>query len=212
MKVDPASAKVKVDGVPLPTIPGLVYYLLYKPRGVVSTASDPGGRPIVTDLVPDHPRVYPVGRLDADSEGLLVLTNDGDLTYLVTHPRFEVEKTYVARVEEVPTAGTIRRITKRVTLEDGPARALRARLVAETGSEALIEVVMGEGRKREVRRLFEAVGHPVTRLVRTAVGPVRDPDLKPGAWRPLTVGEIRALYESASVPWDDAVPESDEET
>jgi 23S rRNA pseudouridine2605 synthase len=193
-KVDPAVARVEVDGVPLPIRPGLVYYLLYKPLGVVSTASDPQGRPTVVSLVPGDTRVYPVGRLDADSEGLILLTNDGDLAAHVSHPRHTVPKTYLARVAGSPGRKALRALTAGVELEDGPARALQARRIGEQGGEALVEVVMGEGRKREVRRLLAAVGHPVQALVRTAIGPVHDPALRPGTWRSLTLDEIRSLY------------------
>jgi len=193
-KVDPETARVVVDGVPLPIRPGLVYYLLYKPVGVVSTASDPQGRPTVVGLVPPETRVYPVGRLDADSEGLIILTNDGDLAAHVAHPRHAVPKTYLARVEGSPGRKALRALTAGVDLDDGPARALGARLVGKQGGEALIEVVMGEGRKREVRRLLAAVGHPVQALVRTAIGSVHDATLRPGAWRDLTLDEVRSLY------------------
>jgi len=193
-KVDPAAARVEVDGIPLPIRPDLVHYLLYKPAGVVSTASDPQGRPTVIDLVPGDTRVYPVGRLDADSEGLIILTNDGDLAAHIAHPRHGVSKTYLARVAGSPGRAALRALTTGVDLDDGPACARAARLVGEQGGEGLVEVVMGEGRKREVRRLLEAVGHPVRALVRTAIGPIQDRSLKPGAWRHLTLEEIRSLY------------------
>jgi 23S rRNA pseudouridine2605 synthase len=193
-KVDPATARVEVDGVPLPIKPGLVYYLLYKPAGVVSTAADPQGRPTVVDLVPPGARVYPVGRLDADSEGLVILTNDGDLAERVTHPRHGVPKTYLARVAGNPGRAAVRALTTGVELDDGPARALRAQVVGRQAGEALVELVMGEGRKREVRRLLAAVGYPVLALVRTAIGRVVDPGLKPGSWRELTLDEVRSLY------------------
>ena len=193
-KVDPQTARVEVDGVPLPIRPDLVHYLLYKPAGVVSTASDPEGRPTVVDLVPGETRVYPVGRLDSDSEGLIILTNDGDLAAHVSHPRNGVPKTYLARVKGSPGRKALRQLTTGVELDDGPARARAARLVGEQGGEGLVEVVMGEGRKREVRRMLAAVGHPVLALVRTAIGPVRDPTLRPGSWRMLTVAEVRSLY------------------
>ncbi len=193
-KVDPATARVEVDGIPLPIRPDLVYYLLFKPAGVVSTASDPQGRPTVVDLVPKGTRVYPVGRLDADTEGLVILTNDGDLAARVTHPRHGVGKTYLARVTGNPGRAALRALIAGVELEDGPARAREARLVSQQRGEALVQLVMGEGRKREVRRLLAAVGHPVLALVRTAIGPVTDRGLKPGAWRELTLDEIRSLY------------------
>jgi len=193
-KVDPRTAKVLVDGVPLPIRPDLVHYLLNKPTGVLSTADDPQGRTTVLDLVPRDTPVYPVGRLDADSEGLLIVTNDGDLTEVVTHPRHGVAKTYLARVTGDVGRGAIRSLLEGVDLDDGPARALAARVVDRNGGQTLVEVVMGEGRNREVRRLFEALGHPVRSLARTAIGPVRDPDLKPGEWRRLSIEEVRALY------------------
>jgi 23S rRNA pseudouridine2605 synthase len=196
-KVDPDTARVEVDGVRLPVRPGLVYYLLYKPAGVVSTADDPQGRPTVIGLVPPGVRVYPVGRLDIDTEGLLLLTTDGDLTALVTHPRHGVTKTYVARVAGIPSKAVLRSLEEGVDLEDGPAAARSARLVDALGGEALVEVVMGEGRKREVRRMLEAVGHPVAHLVRTKIGPIQDRSLAPGTWRHLTLDEVRALYREA---------------
>lgn len=198
-KVDPETARVEVDGIPLPVRPDLVTYLLYKPVGVISTADDPEGRPTVVDLVPGDRRVYPVGRLDADSEGLLLLTNDGDLANVVTHPRFGVTKTYVARVEGSVADTSIRRLLEGVELDDGPARALEARVVDRFGAESLVEVVMGEGRNREVRRLMDAVGHPVTGLVRTAIGPLRDRRLRAGEYRPLTLNEVRRIYASADL-------------
>jgi 23S rRNA pseudouridine2605 synthase len=196
-KIDPTVATVLIDGLPLPVRPDLVYYLLYKPLGVISTSEDDRGRAAVVDLVPDDRRVYPVGRLDADSEGLLILTNDGDLTNLVTHPRHGVTKTYIARVTGVPDGATLRRLISGVDLEDGPARAQKARVRSTAGGEALVELVMVEGRNREVRRLLAAVGHEVISLVRTAIGPVRDPHLDPGSWRPLTIVEVRDLYGAA---------------
>lgn len=182
--------------MPLPIAPDLTYFAVYKPVGTVSTAEDPQGRPTVVALVPDGPRVYPAGRLDADSEGLMVLTNDGDLTLRITHPRFGVHKTYVVLVSGVVEAKTIRRLTSGVDLEDGPARAVSARIVDRSGDTSLIEITMGEGRKRIVRRMFDAVGYPVQRLVRTSIGPLRDTSLSPGQCRPLTIEEIRALYQA----------------
>ena len=193
-KIDPSLSKVAIDGIPLPVAPGLVYYLLYKPPGVVSTADDPQGRATVVDLVPTDTRVFPVGRLDADSEGLLLLTNDGDLTLRLTHPRFGVHKTYVVLVEGVVRDADIRRIVAGVELDDGPAVAVAARVRDRRANESLVEVTMNEGRKREVRRMMEVVGHPVIRLVRTGIGSLRDTTLKPGDWRVLGVTEVRALY------------------
>lgn len=198
-KVDPEIARVTVDGVPLPVKPGLVYYLVNKPLGVVSTADDPQGRTTVVDLVPDDTRTYPVGRLDADSEGLILLTNDGELAYAVTHPSFSVPKTYVAIVAGHPGPAAVRSLQEGVLLEDGPAAAQDVRVVDRRRSESLVEIVIAEGRKRQVRRMLAAVGHPVLRLVRTAIGSVADRGLRPGEWRPLTLEEVRALFRDAGV-------------
>jgi 23S rRNA pseudouridine2605 synthase len=199
-KVDAESASLSVDGVPLPVAPGLVYYLVHKPLGVVSTVSDTHGRSTVVEIVPANPSVFPVGRLDADSTGLLVLTNDGALTNLVTHPRHGVTKTYEAMVEGVPSKRDLATLEQGVELVDGRAQAVSARLIGAAGSKAHIEVVMGEGRKREVRRMFEAIGHPVESLHRVAVGPIRDRRLALGEWRELTVQEVRSLYAAAAIP------------
>lgn len=196
-KIDTSMAWVEVDGVPLPVKPDLVYYLLYKPVGTVSTTDDPQGRSTVTDLVPTDTRVYPVGRLDADSEGLLLLTNDGALTERVTHPRYGVTKAYLAEVEGSVGSKATSRLTSGVELDDGPARAAAARVVETGPSTTLVEITMTEGRNREVRRMFDAVGHPVRRLVREAIGPIRDRQLKPGDWRELDLREVRSLYASA---------------
>jgi pseudouridine synthase len=193
-KIDPETAQVEVDNVPLPVAPGLVYYLLNKPLDVVSTADDTHGRPTVVDLVSSETRVYPVGRLDIDSEGLILLTNDGTLTERLTHPRYGARKTYLVRVGGPATRMHIRRLREGVELDDGVARPVSVRVVDRLDSEALIEIVMGEGRKREVRRMCEAVGMPVVRLVRTAIGPLTDHTLRPGESRRLEVEEVRRLY------------------
>ena len=188
-RVDVDRDEVAVDGVPVGVKPGLVYYLLNKPRGVVTTASDPQGRPTVVELVPDEPRVFPVGRLDADTEGLLVLTNDGGLAHRLTHPSFGVEKEYVAEVEGRPSAGAVRTLRDGVQLDDGPTAP--AKVALEPPS--VLRIAIHEGRNRQVRRMCDAVGHPVKRLVRIRVGPLLDRTLKPGAWRELTTDEVRAL-------------------
>jgi 23S rRNA pseudouridine2605 synthase len=193
-KIDPSTGRVEVDGLPLPLAPELVSYLIYKPLGVVSTAEDPQGRPTVVELVPAGRRVYPAGRLDADSEGLMILTNDGDLTLRVTHPRYGIHKTYVVLVGGTLDQATLRRITSGIELDDGPAAAVAARLLDESEGRSLVEVRMAEGRKRIVRRMFHELGHPVERLVRTAIGPIRDSSLKAGKHRALTIDEIRSLY------------------
>jgi 23S rRNA pseudouridine2605 synthase len=197
-RVDVDEDTLTIDGIPTPVDPRLETHLLYKPEGVISTADDPHGRPTVVDLVDSETRLYPVGRLDADSEGLILVSNDGELTNRVTHPGFGITKTYLAMVVGVPAAPTLRRLTKGVDLEDGLASAQSVRLVDSHGDRALVELVMGEGRNREVRRMLEAIGHPVTRLVRTAIGPITDPELAPGESRLLTAAEIRSLLGSGT--------------
>lgn len=196
-RVDAERVEIRIDGVPLPVAPDAAYYLVYKPSGVVSTAIDPQGRATVVELAPDEPRVYPVGRLDADSEGLMILTNDGDLTMRLTHPRYGVPKTYVALVDGRISPKAVRTLTNGVDLEDGPAAAQRARIIDRSDRASIVEVVMGEGRNRIVRRMLDAVGHPVQRLTRTAIGPLADRSLGSGGVRPLTVDEIRSLYAAA---------------
>jgi 23S rRNA pseudouridine2605 synthase len=193
-KADADNDVIEVDGVRIGVRPGLVYFLLNKPAGVVTTAADPHGRPIVTDLVPAEPRVFPVGRLDQDTEGLLLLTNDGDLTQRLTHPSFGVEKEYVASVEGRPSRGTVRALREGIDLDDGRTAPAKVALVAPD----VLRITIHEGRNRQVRRMCEAVGHPVTRLVRTRIGPLADRSLAPGEWRPLTTGEVRALERAAA--------------
>ena len=196
-RVDTGRDEVRVDGLPIGVEPGLVYYLLNKPEGVVSTASDTHDRETVVDLVPSGVRVYPVGRLDMDTSGLIILTNDGALTQLVTHPSRGVEKEYMAEVECGPDGvghGALRRLRDGVELEDGMTAP------AEVGqpTAGVLRIVIHEGRNRQVRRMCEAVGHPVLRLVRVRIGTVRDPGLRPGQWRELTLDEVRRLTASAA--------------
>ena len=188
-RADPESDAIEVDGAHVGVRQGLAHYLLNKPAGVVTTASDPQGRPTVVDLVPAEPRVYPVGRLDADTEGLLLLTNDGELAHRLTHPSFGVEKEYLAEVEGVPGRGVLRRLREGVDLEDGTTAPARVSLVGDR----TLRITIHEGRNRQVRRMCEAVGHPVRRLVRVRVGPLADRRLPPGTWRPLSQTEVRAL-------------------
>ena len=192
-RVDVDSDQVEIDGVPIGVRPGLVHYLLNKPAGVVTTADDPQGRPTVLDLVPDEPRVFPVGRLDMDTEGLLLLTNDGDLTHRLTHPSFGVEKEYIASVEGTPTRASLRALREGIELTDGMTAPAEAALLAP----GVIRLTIHEGRNRQVRRMCEAIGHPVTRLVRSRIGPLADRRLKPGTWRALTGDELRALEKAA---------------
>lgn len=195
-RIDPATDRVTVDGVAVATDPSLVYYLLNKPAGVVSTAADPQGRPTVVDLVPPEPRVFPVGRLDAATEGLLLLTNDGELTFRLTHPSFGVEKEYLAVVEGAPRPAAIRALREGVDLEDGRTAPAKVALV----EPSVLRITIHEGRNRQVRRMADAVGHPVRRLVRTRVGPLRTGRLEPGEWRALTRDEVREVERAAADP------------
>lgn len=188
-RVDVEHVRIEVDAVPISVASGLVYYLLNKPVGHITTARDPQGRPTVVDLVPSDPRVFPVGRLDQDTEGLLILTNDGELTHRLTHPSHGVEKEYLVHVEGVPTRGTLRRLREGVELDDG----VTAPAKVSTVEPDLLRITISEGRNRQVRRMCAAVGHPVRRLVRVRVGPLADRSLAPGAWRDLTTDEVRAL-------------------
>jgi 23S rRNA pseudouridine2605 synthase len=192
-RVDPDTDQIAIDGTPVGVRPGRVHYLLNKPAGVVTTADDPQGRPTVVDLVPDEPRVFPVGRLDLDTEGLLLLTNDGELTHRLTHPSFGVDKEYIAHVDGEPSRRAVRQLREGVELDDGPTAPAQASLVAPS----IIKLVIHEGRNRQVRRMCEAIGHPVRRLIRTRIGPLSDRKLKPGQWRPLTNDELRALERAA---------------
>jgi 23S rRNA pseudouridine2605 synthase len=193
-RVDPETAEVEVDGVHIGVAPDLVHWLLHKPAGVVTTASDPEGRRTVLDLVPDEPRVFPVGRLDYETEGLLLLTNDGALTHRLTHPSFGVDKEYLAEVDRMPSRGDLRRLREGIELEDGPTAPAK---VASLDDRTL-RITIHEGRNRQVRRMLEAVDSTVLRLVRTRVGPLTDRVLKPGEWRELTQDEVRALERAAA--------------
>jgi 23S rRNA pseudouridine2605 synthase len=197
-RVDPVRAVVEVDGVAASLDPDLRYYALHKPPGVVTTMRDPQGRVDIRGYLPEGPRVFPVGRLDRDSEGLLLLTNDGELANRLLHPRHGVEKEYLAEVEGRPTSKQLARVRAGVELDDGPARAVRARVVATAGPRGAVRLVMTEGRKREVRRLLAAVGLPVTRLVRLRVGPVTLGSLAPGEVRMLDRDEVQALAAGAA--------------
>ncbi len=192
-RTDGARDRIAVDGIPLPVREGMAYYLLNKPAGVICSAADPQGRPTVVDLVPEVPRVFPVGRLDLPSEGLLVLTNDGELAFQLTHPSFGVAKEYVVQVEGVLSREAAGRLRRGVQLEDGPTAPAKVSVLGPNSAR----IVVHEGRKRQVRRMCEAVGHPVLRLVRTRIGPVADRSLAPGEWRALSVLEVRALWQAA---------------
>lgn len=193
-RADALEDEVRVDGLEVNLDPNVKYFALHKPVGIVTTMRDPQGRPDITTLLPEEgPRVFPVGRLDRDTEGLLLLTNDGELANGLTHPRFGVEKEYLAEVDGVPTPKHLGQLRRGVELEDGHARAKNARVAGRSGRRGAVRLVMTEGRKREVRRLLAAVGLPVTRLVRVRVGAVRLGDLPPGERRELTHEEVIAL-------------------
>ncbi len=195
-RVEVDTDEVAVDGVPVGVRPGLVHYLLHKPAGVVTTAADTHDRPTVIEMVPDEPRVFPVGRLDMETEGLLLLTNDGELTQRLTHPSFGVDKEYLAHVEGEPTSSAMSRLRKGLELEDGITAPAKVAMLGPS----LLRITIHEGRNRQVRRMCEAVGFPVVRLVRTRIGPLSDTTLKAGQWRELTLEEVRSLSKTAGVP------------
>jgi 23S rRNA pseudouridine2605 synthase len=196
-KVDPAVAEIHVDGERVIVDANLVYLALNKPRGVVSTMADERGRAALADFLGNVPeRVFHVGRLDADSEGLLLLTNDGGLAHKLMHPSYGVTKTYLAEVPGPMRRGVGRQLAAGVELEDGPVRVDKFRLVDSMPGRVLVELVLHEGRKHIVRRLMDEVGYPVSRLVRTAIGPVRLGDLRPGRHRRLNRVEVAALFKA----------------
>ena len=205
-RVDADTDVVEVDGERVIVDTTLRYLMLNKPQGVVSTTSDPEGRPTVMDLINLDERLYPVGRLDQDTEGLLLLTNDGELANRLLHPSFGVERTYLALVPGPVRREVMRRLTEGVELDDGLARPKRVRVVEEHRGKALLEVVMTEGRKREVRRMLAAVGMPVERLARVSFGGVELGDLRQGKWRFLDRPEIARLHAAvgSEVPTEDA--------
>ena len=195
-RVDVETALIELDGAPIGVRPDLVHYLLNKPAGVVTTADDPQGRPTVVGLVPAEPRVFPVGRLDVDTEGLLLLTNDGELAHRLTHPSFGVEKEYVVELEGCPSRAARRRLREGGELDDGTTVPARAALL----EPSVVRLTVHEGRNRQVRRMCDAVGHPVVRLIRTRIGPLADRSLAPGAWRELTGDEVRSLQRAVAGP------------
>lgn len=194
-RVDVERDHVAVDGAPIGVRPDLVYYLLNKPVGVVTTSRDTHQRPTVVELVPSEPRVFSVGRLDVDTEGLLLLTNDGDLANRIAHPSHGIEKEYLVEVAGgVVSAGSIRALREGVLLDDG----MTAPAKVSQPDPGVLRIAIHEGRNRQVRRMCESVGHRVTRLVRTRIGPLSDRSLQPGSWRELTVDEWRALTEAVA--------------
>ncbi|MXG92114.1 pseudouridine synthase [Nocardioides flavescens] len=199
-KVDPRTAVIRVEGRRLPPVSAHVYLALNKPRGVVSTMSDPEGRRSLGDVVADRPeRLFHVGRLDTDTSGLIILTNDGDFAQKLAHPSFEVDKTYVAEVSGEVTKATLGRLHAGVELEDGPVAVSRTRIVQHGTGKTIVELVIHEGRNRIVRRLLDHVGHPVNRLSRTRIGPVRLGQLPSGQLRDLTREELGELLDTAQL-------------
>jgi len=200
-KADPATDNIRVDGRRLKPADTLRYILLNKPPGYVTTRSDPQRRPTVIDLLRGvREYVYPVGRLDYDTAGLLLLTNDGDLAARLTHPRHGVERTYEARIAGVPDAGALERLRRGMPLDGRRTLPADVTLLSrgQSDRDGVLMMTIREGRNRQVRRMCEAVGHPVRALTRTRIGPLSDKRLKPGMWRELTLEEIRALKKSAS--------------
>jgi 23S rRNA pseudouridine2605 synthase len=191
-RVDTSLDEVAVDNVRVGVQPDLVYYVVNKPTGCVTTTADTHGRPTVMELVPLQPRVFPVGRLDMDTSGLLLLTNDGEFAQLVTHPSHGVEKEYVAKVECLASGVSqraLQQLRRGVELEDGvssPAHVTQPQ-------PGLLRIVIHEGKNRQIRRMCEAVGHPVIELTRIRIGPLRDTQLRPGQWRELSPQEVRQI-------------------
>jgi 23S rRNA pseudouridine2605 synthase len=196
LRVDPEVAVIRVDGERIPPIGPHAYLVLNKPGGVVTTMSDPQGRPSIADFVKDRQeRLYHVGRLDTDTEGLLLLTNHGEFAHRLAHPSYEVSKTYVAEIDGVLKPGTIKRLLDGVDLDDGRAHADTVKVVSKAPGRTLVEMSLHEGRNRIVRRMFDAVGHPVRRLTRTAIGPVRRGNLRTGELRELDPKELGQLLD-----------------
>jgi pseudouridine synthase len=198
-RIDPAKDSVEVDGSRVPLQAELRYFLLNKPVGVVTTADDPEGRDTVLDYIETDERVWPVGRLDIETEGALLITNDGELTHRLTHPSYEVPKTYLAEVRGSVGNRVIRALLSGVELDDGVARAREARIVEQAKGDTLLELVLTEGRNREIRRMLDALGFTVVALVRVGIGPLRLGRLKAGTYRRLTPAEVMALYRTAGL-------------
>ena len=198
-RVDPERDEVRVNGRLISVDPGLRYLALHKPRGVTTTMRDPHAERDLSRFLPKVPRVFPVGRLDRDTEGLLLLMNDGELAHRLTHPSYAVEKEYLAEVDGAPSSRQLGRLKRGVDLDDGVARAVEARAAGGSRGRGAVRLVMVEGRKREVRRMLEAVGLPVRRLIRLRVGPVRLGRMRPGELRELEPEDVRALYRAAGL-------------
>lgn len=197
-RVEPTKDKVEVDGSRVQVDLQRKYYILNKPPGVVTTVQDTHGRPTVLELLQTQERVFPVGRLDMATEGLILLTNDGELAHKLTHPSFETQKVYVAEVEGIPDQKALARLTKGVRIgEPRPAKADRAKIIGSSRGRAVIEITIHEGRKHVVRRMMDEIGHPVAKLVRIAFGPIKLGRLAPGNFRELRLEEVNALLTGA---------------
>ncbi|MDX1657961.1 MAG: pseudouridine synthase [Nitriliruptorales bacterium] len=194
-KADPTTAEIRVDGERVNVHPDRTYVMLNKPRGVVTTMDDPHNRPTVGQFVDVPQRLFPVGRLDMDTEGLLLLTNDGELTHKLTHPSYGVERHYLALVRGKVQRHVLTELAEGPVLEDGPTNPVSVELVEESDGHSLVSVVLAEGRNREVRRMFDAVGLGLERLARVAYGPIELGELRQGRWRHLTQIEIGKLHE-----------------
>jgi pseudouridine synthase len=200
-KADPGTDRITVDGRPLRPAAPFIYILLHKPTYVVTTLSDPEGRPTVRELLPKlRERVFPVGRLDFHSAGLLLFTNDGELALRLTHPRYGIRKTYRVKVKGVPTAETLEQLAQGVRLDEGMTAPAEVRIERSRDDKTWLELTLGEGRRREVRRMCEQVGHPVEKLVRVQLGPLSLGKLRPGEHRPLTARELRDLRRAVGLP------------
>nr|WP_245628478.1 pseudouridine synthase [Fervidicola ferrireducens] len=194
IKVDPDVDEVRVDGEICRIKMKPVYIIMNKPKGVLTTVKDPFGRPTIIDLLAGvKERVFPVGRLDKDTEGLLIITNDGELSYKLTHPKHQIDKTYIAKVMGVPDEKDIRRLRKGIFLEDGKTAPAKVRILKKGKNFAVLEIIIHEGRKRQVRRMCEAIGHPVLSLRRTRIGNLTLRGLAPGGWRYMTEEEVNYL-------------------
>ncbi len=200
-KVDPERDEIRVDTVPLRTPRAPLAFLVVKPKGVLSTTRDERGRRTILDLLPPvDRRLYPAGRLDEDSEGLIIVTDDGDLTNLVTHPRYGIPKTYVLRIRGRLTGAETARVESGVWLSDGKTRPSRIKIRKRGRQVSQVEVTITEGRNRELRRIFAKIGHPVLSLRRIRIGGLTLKGMKPGQWRKLARRDIEALKRSARTP------------
>ncbi|MFT4225888.1 pseudouridine synthase [Micropruina sp.] len=201
VRVDPLTDVIRVDGARIPPPRRHLYLVFHKPRGVVSTMDDPQGRTTITDYLGRRSKegLFHVGRLDTPTEGLLLITNDGDFAQRMMHPSHEISKTYVAEIEGVIENVTLRKLSRGIKLDDGPVRADEVKLIQRGGTRSIVQVVLHEGRNRIVRRMFDAVNHPVRRLTRIAVGPVKLGRLKVGELRDLTSEELGALMDLAGL-------------